>query len=137
MDRSGSMSGQPLHEALRCAEYIAGGLQKTDRSAAVLCDDTVHIPLPLRPAGNAEACRKALAGVESGGSTALFDGWQAGANLLEGKTAGTISRVLLLSDSQAHHGLCDEQEIRRHCARRAAQGVSTNGRRHELLRPNG
>lgn len=126
IDRSGSMSGQPLHEALRCAEYIAGGLQQTDQLAVVLYDNTVQVPFTLRPAGNAEALRAALAGVDSGGSTALFDGWQAGANLLEGGTERTLSRVLLLSDGQANHGLCEPEQIQQHCARWAARGVTTS-----------
>lgn len=44
IDRSGSMSGEPLHEALRCAEYIANGLQPADRLAVVLYDDEVQVP---------------------------------------------------------------------------------------------
>ena len=34
IDRSGSMSGQPLDEAKRCAEFVLDGLQATDRLSA-------------------------------------------------------------------------------------------------------
>lgn len=125
IDRSGSMSGEPLHEALRCAEYIAGGLQPADRLAVVLYDDEVQVPVALRPGGDAAAIRHALAGVESGGNTALFDGWEAGAKILEGGAQGALSRVLLLSDGQANHGLTTQAEIEKHCAAWAARGVST------------
>lgn len=83
VDRSGSMSGAPLREALRCAEYIAGGLQRSDQLAVVLYDDSVQVAYPLQPGGDAHALQIALAGVQSGGSTALFDGWEQGARLLE------------------------------------------------------
>src|SRR6185369_8668803 len=86
VDRSGSMGGEPLAEALRCTEYIAKGLQQSDRVAVVLYDDKVQVPVPLRPGGDPMAMREALSGVESGGCTALFDGWQAGAQILEGGT---------------------------------------------------
>jgi Ca-activated chloride channel homolog len=125
IDRSGSMSGEPLHEALRCAEYIAKGLQRADLLAVVLYDDEVQTPVSLRPGGDAEAIRLALAGVESGGCTALFDGWEAGAKVLEGGEAGSLSRVILLSDGQANRGLCTQAEIEKHCAAWAARGVST------------
>jgi Ca-activated chloride channel family protein len=125
IDRSGSMSGEPLQEALRCAEYIAKGLQPADRLTVVLYDDKVQVPVALRPGGDAAAIRLALAGVESGGNTALFDGWEAGAKILEGGAAGSLSRVLLLSDGQANHGLCAQADIERHCADWAARGVST------------
>jgi Ca-activated chloride channel homolog len=126
IDRSGSMSGEPLQEALRCAEYVANGLQPTDQLAVVLYDDQVQVPLALRAGGDPAAVRLALAGVESGGSTALFDGWEAGAKVLEAGADGSLSRVLLLSDGQANRGLCGQTEIERHCAEWAGRGVSTS-----------
>ena len=125
IDRSGSMSGEPLQEALRCAEYIAGGLGKQDQLAVILYDNAVRVALPLAAAGDPARVRAALAGVDSGGSTALFDGWEAAARALEGGVADAISRVLLLSDGQANQGLCDLAEIQRHCAHAASLGVTT------------
>jgi len=125
VDRSGSMSGEPLREAIRCTEYIAGGLQSGDRLAVVLYDNKVQVAVPLSAGGDPTSVRAALAGVESGGNTALFDGWEAGAQCLEGGTTSAISRVLLLSDGQANEGLCDLGEIQKHCARWAARSVTT------------
>lgn len=125
VDRSGSMAGEPLREALRCAEGIAEGLTARDQVAVVLYDDQVEVPVPLGPGGDAARIRRALAGVQSGGTTALFDGWEQGARLLEGGLPGTLSRVLLLSDGQANRGLEDAAAIARHCADWAARGVGT------------
>ena len=125
VDRSGSMSGEPLTEALRCVNHIVGRLQPTDQVAVVLYDDNVQRPVPLRAATNAAAVHAALAGVESGGSTNLYAGWEAGARQLESGTKDSISRVILLSDGQANQGLVDRGQIEQHCARWLATGVST------------
>jgi Ca-activated chloride channel family protein len=125
VDRSGSMDGAPLREALRCVNHLVGCLQRTDAVAVVLYDHDVQVPVPLQPAALPDAIRAALAGVQSGGNTALFDGWQAGAQQLEAGQAGAVSRVLLLSDGQANHGLTEVAPIEKHCAEWLAKGIST------------
>jgi Ca-activated chloride channel family protein len=125
VDRSGSMDGAPLTEALRCVNHIVGRLQPTDQVAVVLYDDDVQRPVPLRAATNAAFVHAALAGIESGGSTNLYAGWEAGARQLESGTMDSISRVILLSDGQANQGLVDKTQIEQHCARWLATGVST------------
>ena len=126
VDRSGSMDGQPLAEALRCVNHIASRLQPTDQVAVVLYDDHVRTPVPLRPATSAAAIAAALDHVDSGGSTDLFAGWEQGARQLEAGPAQTLSRVILLSDGQANHGLTAQAAIEQHCARWLAdKGIST------------
>ena len=83
VDRSGSMDGEPLDEAMRCVEHIASRLAPRDELAVVLYDDQVQVPLPLSAAGDPARVRAALDGVRSGGSTNLHAGWLAGARQLE------------------------------------------------------
>jgi Ca-activated chloride channel family protein len=125
VDRSGSMSGEPLHQALRCVRHIVERLQPQDEVAVVLYDNRVDVAVPLQPAAQKDAILAALAGVESGGNTALFQGWLAGAQQLGVGRAGAISRVLLLSDGQANMGLTELAEVSPHCAQWHEQGVST------------
>ena len=125
VDRSGSMDGQPLTEALRCVAHIASCMTPQDQMSVVVYDDDVNVLVPMAPVKSADAIRHALAGVESGGSTDLFGGWEAGARQLEGGVDTSISRVILLSDGQANHGLCDQAEIEKHCRSWLAKGVST------------
>ncbi|APW47983.1 vWA domain-containing protein [Rhodoferax antarcticus] len=125
VDRSGSMGGQPLAEALRCVTHIANCMTPADQMSVVVYDDKVNVLVPLSPVKSVDAVRQALAHIESGGSTDLFAGWQAGARQLEGGVDTTISRVILLSDGQANHGLCEVTEIERHCRELLARGVST------------
>lgn len=125
VDRSGSMDGQPLAEALRCVTHIASCMTPADQMSVVVYDDKVSVLVPLSPMKSADAVRQAVANIDSGGSTDLFGGWEAGARQLEGGVPSTISRVILLSDGQANHGLCELSEIEKHCANLLARGVST------------
>jgi len=125
VDRSGSMDGQPLNEALRCVTRIANCLTPRDHLSVVVYDDRVKVLLPLTPMQTPAKVQDLVANIHSGGCTDLFAGWQAGAKQLEGGMAAAISRVILLSDGQANHGLCDVAEIEQHCQSLLSQGVST------------
>lgn len=125
VDRSGSMNGQPLQEALRCVEHIASHLTPQDAMALVVYDDKVDTLLPLQPMRSADAVAKAIAGVQAGGMTDLHGGWLAGAQQLEGGTEQTVSRVILLSDGQANHGETDLLVIEAQCREWLGRGVST------------
>lgn len=125
VDRSGSMDGQPLQEALKCVGHIAARMTASDRVSIVVYDDKVNVLVPLGPVSSPDAINRLLSTVRSGGSTDLFGGWEAGAQQLEGATDGSISRVILLSDGQANHGLVEIDAIEKHCRDWLAKGVST------------
>lgn len=125
VDRSGSMSGQPLLEALRCVTHIASHLTERDSMSLVVYDDKVKVLLPLQPMKSLAAVKEAVSGLRSGGSTDLHGGWLAGAQQLEGSDDQSISRVILLSDGQANHGLTDLPEIETQCRQWLARGIST------------
>ena len=128
IDRSGSMAGQPLEEARRCAEFVLDGLQPDDRLAVVAYDDSVHSLFPAAPIGaTREAIRAALRRIDSGGSTDLHGGWLAGVQaLLPHAEADAVSRVILLSDGCANSGLCDPHAIWTQCREVAAAGIATS-----------
>ena len=125
VDRSGSMDGQPLIEALKCVTHIADRMTTIDQMALVIYDDTVNTLVPLTPMVSAQVIHQAVAHVESGGCTDLFAGWEGGAKQLEGGVKQSISRVLLLSDGQANRGLQEVDAITKHCQEWLAKGVST------------
>lgn len=125
VDRSGSMSGQPLYEALKCVGHIAACMTPLDRISVVVYDDTINVLMPLGPVTSPGAINQLLSTVDSGGSTNLFGGWEAGARQLEAGSDGSISRVILLSDGQANHGLVEIDAIEKHCREWLAKGVST------------
>lgn len=125
VDRSGSMSGQPLYEALKCVGHIAACMTPLDRISVVVYDDTINVLMPLGTVTSPGAINQLLSTVDSGGSTNLFGGWEAGAQQLEAGSDNSISRVILLSDGQANHGLVEIDAIEKHCREWLAKGVST------------
>ena len=125
VDRSGSMSGQPLKEALRCVVHIAKHMTPEDQMSLVVYDDSVDVMVPLKKMTSVEVIEDAVHLVFSGGSTDLFAGWLEGAQQLEGGDEKAISRVLLLSDGQANHGETRVSVIEEHCKKWYDKGVST------------
>jgi Ca-activated chloride channel family protein len=126
IDRSGSMSGQPLAEAVRVTRQIIDQLRPTDRVALVTYDDTVRVDCPSQLLGDRSAFHAALAEIRSGGATALHDGWLAGAEqVAKHQSAEAINRVLLLSDGQANEGLTDPEAIAEQGAELARTQVTT------------
>ena len=125
VDRSGSMDGQPLTEALKCVLHIAERMTAADQMAVVVYDDKVDTLVAMAPMSSAAAIGQAIAQVTSGGCTDLFAGWEEGARQLEGGVKESISRVLLLSDGQANRGLQEVDAIVKHCQEWLAKGIST------------
>lgn len=127
LDRSGSMSGEPLHEAKRCAAHIVDQLRPDDRASLVQFDNQANVLVPALPVGDGQHMHQALSGIHEGGMTNLHGGWEAGAQgLLEHVRQAGLSRVILLSDGNANQGLTDAGEIARQCGRLADQGVTTS-----------
>lgn len=127
IDHSGSMHGEPLHEARRCAAHIIDQLKPDDRASLVQFDNHVSVLVPPLPVGDRQVLHQALAGIHEGGMTNLHGGWEAGAQgLLEHVRQAGLSRVILLSDGNANEGLTNTGEIARQCGQLADQGVTTS-----------
>lgn len=127
IDRSGSMSGQPLREACRCTMEMLKRLTPRDRAAVVVYDDKPEILIESRATDTVEPFRNAIRMVRSGGSTNLHGGWELGRRAIAAHSAtGTISRVLLLSDGRANAGIDDPLKIAAFVGEAAAQGISTS-----------
>ena len=128
IDRSGSMSGPPLREAVRCARHIVDRLDPSDQAALVVFDDHVKTLVGAQPVGDRKALHVALTRIHEGGSTNLCGGWKAGAEeLLPGAVDSALTRVILLSDGNANVGEITETEpIAALCQEAAAKGVTTS-----------
>ena len=127
IDRSGSMSGRPLAEARRCADFVVNGLSPADCASLTVYDNDVRTLVPLTSAAEKTRLADAISHIHSGGNTDLHGGWFAGAESLAPYTsADVVSRVILLSDGCANHGLTDPAAIWAQCTELAAAGVSTS-----------
>ena len=127
IDRSGSMSGQPLETAKECAVRIVKGLRPDDRISIVTFDDEINIVQALTAVGDAKDIEARIRSVNCGGSTNLFGGWEEGAKQLAPFIKkDRIARVILLSDGQANQGLINESEIFTHVTKLAGTGITTS-----------
>lgn len=126
IDRSGSMDGEPLEMAKAALVAALRQLRPEDRVSVVSFDDEVTVEVPSTLALDPEALIAQVRRITSGGSTALYDGWMAGATQVATHlNAQGLNRVILLSDGQANHGLTDAREIARRVAGLSDRGVST------------
>ncbi|WP_298826534.1 VWA domain-containing protein [uncultured Piscinibacter sp.] len=126
IDKSGSMAGQPLAEAIRCARMVVDRLRPVDSVSLVEFDDCVRRLWPAVPRGDGTALHRALDGVHDGGSTDLHGGWREGAETLADVAGSGLKRVVLLSDGAANQGLQDPRAIATQCSEFAARGITTS-----------
>jgi Ca-activated chloride channel homolog len=127
IDRSGSMSGTKLSYARKAARFLAGELTSRDRLAIISFDDEVKVVVRSAPVVDPQPFIAAINTIHSGGCTALFDGWLAGATqVAEHLDPTQLNRVLLLSDGQANEGLTNQGEIADKVAGLTQRGISTS-----------
>ncbi len=129
IDRSGSMAGGKLEAARRAAAGVLESLRDGERFAAAAFDDEVVDVTPsvaLDDRARLEI-RGRLAGIETRGMTALFDGFARAAELVArgGAPAGHDSWVLVLSDGMGNRGITEPAALREHAAALADRGIRT------------
>ena len=127
IDRSGSMAGRKLSDARKAARFLAAELTQRDRLAIVTFDSEVNVLVPSQPVRDPLRFISAINTIRPGGSTALFDGWLAGATEVANQLdPRALNRVLLLSDGQANQGLTDQRRIARRVEGLTQRGISTS-----------
>ena len=127
IDRSGSMGGQPLEEAKKCATIIVNSLMSEDRISVVTYHSTSEVVVPSTQLIDKRSILALINEIEVGGQTDLHAGWLLGAEqVAKFKTKTSINRVLLLSDGAANIGLTEISEITPRCAQLADTGVTTS-----------
>ena len=124
IDRSGSMAGEKLAHACRCAAWLGERLRPTDELALVTFDDEVRLVLPRTPV-DAARLAAALASVRPGGTTNLSGGWLKGLEQLGSSPADATRRILLLTDGMANVGITDGGTLARLPRGAQADGVGT------------
>lgn len=127
LDRSGSMDGEPLAEAKRCAEMIVDHLGPKDRVAIVHFGSDIAVASPIGRVTDRSAVKRAIQAIECNGMTALHGGWLKGAEMIAERANRTaIARVLLLSDGCANEGLVEPHAIAEQAEALRKAGVSTS-----------
>jgi Ca-activated chloride channel family protein len=106
LDRSGSMSGEPLAIAKAALGQFVDQLLPEDRLTVVAFDDVAVPIVSGQKATDKTAIRNAIAGIDVGGMTNLSAGWLAvSENVALAADPDTYSRIVLLSDGLANAGI--------------------------------
>lgn len=127
IDRSGSMSGQPIEMARRAAQAAIRLMQPHDRVSVVAFDDSIDTVIAPQHVTDPETLCRAVERVTDRGSTNLYGGWLEGAMLTaQHLDPQALNRVLILSDGQANAGETRADVIAQHVRGLTARGVSTS-----------
>lgn len=125
VDRSGSMKGARLAQALEAGRRLIAKLRDGDRvsvvSYAVTAD--VVLPLTLVDRESRERALRALDQITTSGDTCISCGLDKALELLKQRGFG-VPHVLLLSDGEANRGLTRLQDLRDLGLRAKREGVS-------------
>ncbi|MEP0752162.1 VWA domain-containing protein [Trichocoleus sp. Lan] len=126
IDRSGSMAGAPLKNAIQAAQRLVEYLTPEDFLSVVIYDDTPETILPHQQVQDKAAIRSLIGKVKAGGCTNLSGGWLMGCdNVKFQQSTERINRVLLLTDGQANVGITDSQVLINTARQQAEQGIIT------------
>lgn len=113
IDRSGSMKGQRLTNAIAAARGMLSRLRPDDTISLVAYDDTAELLVAPTTVDRIDrlAFERALSGLQSGGHTCMSCGLDL-ARAQVRRRSGAINRILLLSDGVANRGLTTAAEMR-------------------------
>jgi Ca-activated chloride channel homolog len=113
IDRSGSMKGKRLTNAIAAARGMLSRLRPDDTLSLVAYDDAAEVLVPPTTVDRIDrlAFDRALAGLRSGGHTCISCGIDL-ARAQVRQRAGAVNRILLLSDGVANRGFVTVPEFR-------------------------
>ena len=132
IDRSGSMSGTKMKQAIQSLVLILGTLRPYDYASIVSFDDTILLEHNLAEiVSNLESLKNAARGLNAQGLTDIDGGLAKGVDVLMGAVVGEIEcvhQLVLLTDGQPTSGVTYPRTIERlHRQRVAAFENRTGG----------
>jgi len=131
LDRSGSMEDRgKIEYAREAASIVVDRMRERDVLAVVEYDDEISVLWPASPVESKAMIKRRIAGLTPRGSTDLCGGLMRGVDeAVPYRDGADITRVILLSDGLANHGVTDPHEIYRlvRQAKRRGVTVSTMG----------
>jgi Ca-activated chloride channel family protein len=125
IDRSGSMKGDRLKNAVRAAKGALDSLMDGDVVSVVAFDTRPSVVVPSTVVGpdTRERVRSAIEAISLGGDTCISCGVEEGARQIQ-QTSGKVARMIVLSDGDATDGVRDVPGFQRLAERTRDQGIS-------------
>jgi Ca-activated chloride channel family protein len=113
IDKSGSMSGQPLDLVRESLYRVLDQLGPSDQLSIVLYGDRAHVHMQPTAATDKGAISAKIAAIESAGSTAMEEGLQVGYDLARRSARGFTgtTRVMLFTDERPNVGATDKHSF--------------------------
>jgi Ca-activated chloride channel homolog len=127
IDRSSSMRGPRITQALEASRQLVERLGPTDRLSVVTFDAAARTIFGPEATGDAARARAldALAGVRTGVGTNLAGGIRAGAEAIaSGFVRGAMSRLILLTDGQPSVGVTSSERLGALVEKETARGAT-------------
>jgi Ca-activated chloride channel homolog len=125
VDRSGSMEGESIQNAIRATSRLVNRLGPQDSFALVGFSGEAATLASRQPVRNRERLGGLAEGLDAGGYTNLYAGLEQGIMQLWDTPAGN-RRVLLLSDGLTNRGVTDPDAIAGLAASAARQGITVS-----------
>ena len=124
VDRSGSMKGTRLRNAIQGALAAVERLNDGDVVSVAAFDSKVQVVVPPTPvdAATRGRIRSEIQGITLGGDTCISCGIEEGMSLLD-RTSGRVNRMIVLSDGEATAGVRDLPGFRSIAQRAMARGT--------------
>lgn len=112
LDKSGSMSGEKIRQAIRGAADAIDLLGPEDIVSVITYDSTVNVLVPSTKLTDPESVKAAIRKIHADGNTALFAGVSKGAaEVRKFMDKNRVNRVILLSDGLANVGPSSPGEL--------------------------
>lgn len=126
LDRSGSMEGGRLAGAKTALTSLVDRLDPRDHFGLVVFDDRVDVAVPAGRLTDKAAVKRAIAGVQTRGSTDLSGGYLRGLQEARRVAGSAGATVLIISDGHANAGITDPNALARVAAEAYAHRVTTS-----------
>lgn len=128
LDRSSSMRGPRVEQAMRAVREVVYRLDARDRLSLITFDATARAafgPRAVDDDARAELL-EVLGALDTGLGTNLAAGWRKGAEAVaSGFLRDAVSRVVLLTDGQPSVGVTDADRLAELAGQAAARGIAT------------
>ncbi|MEM9692826.1 MAG: VWA domain-containing protein [Myxococcota bacterium] len=131
VDRSGSMAGKRMDNAIQAAQGMVDKMKDGDRVSVITYDTRTQLLVPptILRADNRGDVRRTIGTIAPAGDTCISCGLEAGLRELATTQVGQgamVSRMLLLSDGEATAGVRDLDGFRQLAERARRGGVSVS-----------